>query len=157
MKCLISNLKRFRAWLAGSNWLFLDDVRTPPPHLSKVFDTVRDFDQFRDWVDTYGIPELVSFDHDLHIEHVEYFINRGGFRNPPDPREGYFFNPTGYECADWLLGKCLELDDYPRFVIVHSANPVGGDQIYGLFTAFTESNRKDITCRKIRWGVRPPR
>jgi hypothetical protein len=154
-------LKRFmgrmRAWVAGSNWLFLDDVRNPPAHLSKVFDTVRDFDQFKEWVETYGIPELVSFDHDLHIEHVEYFFNRGGFRNPPDPREGYFVNPTGYECADWLIRRCIELDRYPRFVIVHSANPVGSEQIYNMFSAFTGDFKTEVKCRKIRWGIKPRR
>lgn len=141
--------------MTGRNFLFLDDSRMPPEHLSKVFDTVRDFDQFRDWVETHGIPELVSFDHDLHIEHVEYFINKGGFRSPPDPREAYFCNPTGYECAGWLMEKCKDSGNYPRFVIVHSANPIGGDQIYSMFTAFTQSHNTETKCRKIRWGVKP--
>ncbi len=144
-------------WFAGNDWLFLDDVRKPPAHLSKVFDTVRDFDQFRDWVETYGIPELVSFDHDLHHEHVEYFFGGGGFRNPPDPREGHFCNPTGYDCADWLVRRCIELDRYPRFVVVHSANPVGSQQIYDMFSAFTGNSKTEVKCRKIRWGVNPRR
>lgn len=133
----------------------MDDGRNPPDHLDRMFHTVRDFDSFREWVEVNGIPELVSFDHDLHWEHTEYFFSKGGFSSPPDPREAFFRQPTGYDCAVWLLDRCLEQGRYPRFVIVHSANPIGSDQIHELFTAFCGSHNTEIQCRKMRWGVKP--
>lgn len=142
-------------FLAGRRWLFLDDTRVPPKHLSKVFDTVRSHDEFKEWVETYGIPHLVSFDHDLHPEHVSFFFDRGGFRNPPDPTHEIFFNPTGYDSAKWLAERCVRDNVFPSIVIVHSSNPVGGDRIYSLFTGLTQSHNTETRCRKIRWGVNP--
>ena len=148
---------RVRTFLFGRRWLFLDDTRNPPEHISKVFDTVRCHDEFTDWVETYGIPHLVSFDHDLHPEHIAFFFERGGFRNPPDPSHEIFHNPTGYDSAKWLADRCVESGRYPEYVIVHSCNPKGGDRIYGLFTGLTESRNTHTTCRKTRWGVSPKR
>jgi hypothetical protein len=148
---------RVRTFLFGRRWLFLDDTRTPPEHMCKVFDTVRSHDEFVLWVETYGIPHLVSFDHDLHPEHVSFFFDNGGFRNPPDPSDETFVNPTGYDSAKWLADRCVELDVYPKYVVVHSANPKGGDLIYDLFTGLTESRKTGTECRKTRWGVNPKR
>lgn len=157
MKLLRRLYGRIRVFLNGRRWLFLDDTRTPPEHISKVFDTVRTHEEFTEWVETYGIPHLVSFDHDLHPEHVDFFFGRGGFRNPPDPSHEIFHHKTGYDSAKWLARRCEEFDRYPRYVIVHSCNPKGGDLIYNLFTGLTESRKTETTCRKIRWGVSPKR
>jgi hypothetical protein len=148
-------IARIRRWLFGRGWLFLDDGRNPPKHLSGAFDTVRDFDGFRDWVEVNGIPYLVSLDHDLHLEHIEYFFGNGGFTCPPDPGSAMFCHPTGYECSKWLLERCETEGVYPKFVIVHSANPKGSDRILNLFTAYAESNKIDMTCLKKRWGTSP--
>lgn len=155
----------YRAWrclrrffwrtLGFRNWVFLDDTRDPPEHLSKVFDTVRSHGEFKRWVDRYGIPDLVSFDHDLHAEHVAFFFERGGFGNPPDPSNEIFLHPTGYDSAKWFLEACSSEGVYPRHVLVHSRNPAGSDRIFSLVTGYTQENRLEITCRKTRWGRSP--
>jgi hypothetical protein len=157
MRLLRRLYARAVALTRGRRWLFLDDTRDPPEHISKVFDTVRSHVEFTEWVDLNGVPDLVSFDHDLHAEHVSFFFDKGGFRNPPDPTHEIFFNPTGYDSAKWLAKRCVETGRYPEYVIVHSNNPVGGDRIYSLFTGLTESRNTGTKCRKTRWGVNPKR
>lgn len=146
-----------RRALSPKRWLFLDDVRNPPGHLRSVFDTARSHAELVAWVEERGIPELVSFDHDLHPEHVSFFFDGGGFRNPPDPSFEVFANPTGYDSAKWLLERCESEGRHPRYVIVHSNNPKGSDRIVSLVTGSTWGSKTEITCRRIRWGETPRR
>jgi hypothetical protein len=110
--------------------LFLDDFRNPKdaftlviPHL-KIFwedgwDIVRSYDEFVNWIEANGIPDFISFDHDLADEHYEDVMN--------NPKLDYsqYREKTGLDCAKWLVDWCvdnkLNLPDYA----VHSANPAG--------------------------------
>ena len=119
--------------------LFLDDIRSPkdaiglvPSHMNQFYwandwDLVRSHDEFVDWIVTNGVPDFVSFDHDLADEHYDEFIN---LRDRSF--EGYVpMEKTGYESAKWLVDHCLDkgvgLPEYQ----VHSANPVGKANIQG--------------------------
>ncbi len=109
--------------------LFLDDIRIPkdaiglvPSNLNQFYFEndwviVRDFHQFCNYLQKFGVPDFVSFDHDLADEHYGYFTTDN------------WVEKTGYECAKWLVDFCLEkgvgLPDYQ----VHSANPVGKKNI----------------------------
>ena len=42
--------------------LFLDDIRKPP---DVDWFIVRNYNQFIDWIDKNGLPDIISFDHDL--------------------------------------------------------------------------------------------
>lgn len=110
--------------------LFLDDFRNPKdaftlviPHL-KIFweddwDIVRNYDEFVSWIEANGLPDFISFDHDLADEHYEDVMN--------NPKLDYsqYREKTGLDCAKWLVDWCvdnkLSLPDYA----VHSANPAG--------------------------------
>jgi hypothetical protein len=110
--------------------LFLDDFRNPKdaftlviPHL-KIFwedgwDIVRSYDEFVSWIEANGLPDFISFDHDLADEHYEDVMN--------NPKLDYsqYREKTGLDCAKWLVDWCvdnkLSLPDYA----VHSANPPG--------------------------------
>jgi hypothetical protein len=46
--------------------LYLDDERTP---FDSRIDVVRNFDGFVAYITTKGVPDLISFDHDLSSEH----------------------------------------------------------------------------------------
>lgn len=120
--------------------LFLDDVRMPinaynlvteKPGLytSDDWDIVRNYKEFVNYITTNGLPDLISFDHDLSLEHIKYFFNNGGHQNPPDPSDADFIEKTGYDCAKWLVNYVednnLKLPEY----IVHSANPIGRKNI----------------------------
>ncbi len=85
-----------------SRRLFLDDVRAPP---DESWDVVRSFDEFVRFIETNGMPDEISFDHDLG--------------------DGV---PSGMDCAKWLVETERPL---LRFA-VHSANPPGRANIEGL-------------------------
>lgn len=96
--------------------LFLDDERNPgkdfPPGLSYV---VRSYDEAIDYVNNYGLPAFISFDHDLGEEE------------------------TGYDFAKWLVDYCIILDIKPTFnFYVHSQNPIGKTNIEELLNNFKE-------------------
>jgi hypothetical protein len=45
--------------------LYLDDIRTPK---TKGWDIVRSYDEFVKWIEENGLPDKLSFDHDLGEE-----------------------------------------------------------------------------------------
>jgi hypothetical protein len=121
--------------------LYLDDVRMPRhsyPAMSRRAGTeasvyqnddwniVRTYDEFVNWIKQNGLPDLISFDHDLADEHIQYYFDNGGHRNPPNPQETTFTEKTGYDCAKWLVDYCVENNKSLPDYLVHSANPVGG-------------------------------
>jgi hypothetical protein len=109
--------------------LFLDDIRIPkdcanglvPSHLNKLYwdndwNIVRSYNSFVAWIVKNGLPDFISFDHDLADIHYTMDFsdkNDGGKEK------------TGYECAKWLVDYCMDQNlEIPSF-IVHSQNPVG--------------------------------
>ena len=96
--------------------LYLDDLRPTP----EGFDKVYDFEEFIDLIIQNGLPDFISFDHDLG--------------------EG----KSGFDCAKWLVGYCLDSNlKLPEF-LVHSQNPVGKENIDGLFSNFSKFINKSI-------------
>lgn len=109
--------------------LWLDDLRDPNRYFNKKSESgafmrnkgfyddlfskydinfiwVKNFDEFTNYILKNGIPEFVSFDHDL---------GKGMSK--------------GLDCAKWLKGFCEETgQEFPRF-FVHSANPNGRREI----------------------------
>lgn len=120
--------------------LFLDDIRIPkdaiglvPSIMNKLYwendwIIVRSYSEFCNHIQNFGIPDFVSFDHDLADDHYnDLFSDDNWTKDDNDIVLKYdeYKEKTGYECAKWLVDFCLEnsltLPDY----IVHSANPVG--------------------------------
>lgn len=128
--------------------LFLDDIRDPyididdisqpqwdyhsvisayhytfyAPFRDEYWEIVRSYDEFVNVVTKYGVPELVSFDHDLGTEH---------YNNDQTNVIDYlsFEEKTGYDCAKWLCNYCQENNiKFPKYY-VHSMNPVGTQNI----------------------------
>lgn len=90
--------------------LWLDDLRIP----SKEYKWIKDYKEFINHIETYGLPDFISFDHDLGEEE------------------------TGYDCAKWLVEYCLNNDKkLPNFK-VHSMNPIGKRNIEYLFKNFND-------------------
>lgn len=94
--------------------LFLDDERTPeqvrwvdlPKNVEWVI--VRNFVDFCNTVQNRGIPEFISYDHDLGDEIVRR---------------------DGYACAWIMIDACEDAKvKHPNFQ-VHSMNPVGAENI----------------------------
>ena len=113
--------------------LFLDDIRYPIEayHYTKQFiflrndwHIVRNYEQFVNRILEKGLPEMISFDHDLADE---YYLKQ-------DSRE--FVEKTGYDCAKWLVEYCMDYYlDLPEFYC-HSMNPVGKKNILSLLKNF---------------------
>lgn len=113
--------------------LYLDDIRNPT---TKGWDIVRSYDEFVDYVTKNGVPDMVSFDHDLGMEHIKFYFDNGGHENPPNPQEVQFETKTGYDVAKWLCDYCYENGlPLPEWN-VHSANPVGRDNIISVLKSF---------------------
>lgn len=90
--------------------LYLDDVRNPK---SEGWTIVRNYEEFVKYIEKNGLPDEISFDHDLG-ENIK----------------------TGYDCAKWLCEYCWGNGlPIPNFN-VHSANPVGRDNIIQILQSF---------------------
>jgi hypothetical protein len=101
--------------------LWLDDLRPVPDN---TWDIVKNYEEFVAYITTNGVPELISFDHDLGSEHYKalfkcpkkHILNKG------------FIKKTGYDCAKWLV----ENDYKINYFKVHSMNPIGAINIETL-------------------------
>lgn len=99
--------------------LYLDDERFPKSSGWKI---VRSYEEFISTVKERGVPSCISFDHDLG--------------------EGSL---SGHECVKWLIHYGIE-NDIPVEEIeinVHSANPVGKENIEKLFDSFVRFKKRD--------------
>ncbi len=86
---------------------------------------VKDYDEFVDWIQENGLPNVIGFDHDL--ADVVY-SKRGNI----DILKSTWKEKTGMDCAKWLVDYCIEhKKKIPQF-FVQSANPVGKKNIITL-------------------------
>jgi hypothetical protein len=105
--------------------LFLDDIRVPgtafnymkdPRYNNLEWVIVRNFREFVAVIEKRGIPELVSYDHDLADIHYSMGVESFSYHEE-----------TGLECAKYLISQ-LQGNKHPTYII-HSANPVGAKRI----------------------------
>lgn len=104
--------------------LFLDDIRTIDQVYKNKYQEyvhVFNYEQFCEWIESNGLPDIISFDHDLSIDHYA-----GDFSK----------EKTGMDCAKWLVEYCLDNNkECPEF-LVHSQNVVGKQNIFSLLNGF---------------------
>ena len=119
--------------------LFLDDERVPLDCLRYTYNTiyidvdwviVRNYNDFVSYISNHGLPEIISFDHDLadihyrncnHVDKMDY--------ESLDEK-------TGYHCAKWLIDFIISNDlELPK-ILIHTMNPVGRENIDRLFKNF---------------------
>ena len=109
--------------------IFLDDDRMPADvtwvRLPSVdtnthggWHIVRSFEQFVHCIETNGMPQFISFDHDL------------GDVGPDEK--------NGLSCAKWLVDYCLDNETSCPDFEVHSKNPQGALNIHGLLKGFQQ-------------------
>lgn len=124
--------------------LFLDDFRTPEvaskymlargvaPTLYTENDwiVVKNYNEFVNHIEKNGLPDLISFDHDLSDEHYDPSMYKGAAAYAE--AEKRFTEKTGYHCAQWLIEYCIDNKQYIPDFIVHSMNPVGTKNIQEL-------------------------
>jgi hypothetical protein len=118
--------------------LYLDDVRTPTTTIPgyEPWVTVRNYEEFTKHITEFGIPNLISFDHDLAEEHMEDYFQQVANQGYQNPRYNSYKEMTGLNCADWLISYCQENNAVLNSVCVHSHNPVGAVNIQSLINGF---------------------
>jgi hypothetical protein len=115
--------------------LWLDDLRCPiedsenrvPEKFkdSKIL-WARNYKEFEHYLLTYKIG-AISFDHDLHDEHYtpqELWNDYDASMKYQEAKKIFYTEPTGEDCAKWLVNNMFRLDIIPEFYL-HTANPVG--------------------------------
>lgn len=136
--------------------LFLDDERFPFNtstdvlyHIDSAYDLtgdrryktlnwfiVRNFGDFVKIIEEKGLPEILSFDHDLKDFHYYHYQTYTVYTGKIDYEvvEG-----TGYECAKWLINYLSDRDlDAPE-ILIHTQNQIGAKNIKELFDNYKKS------------------
>lgn len=111
--------------------LWLDDMRNPShPYWLEVYPKqlsnnnvvwVKNYSAFVEWIEQNGLPYMIAFDHDL----------------------GESDDKSGMDCAKWLVEYCLDNGKLLPEYIIQSANPVGVENIDGLFKSFRNFRNKN--------------
>lgn len=120
--------------------LWLDDLRNPfldiegrVPKVKGTIEWVLNYEQFVQWIEKFGLPDVISFDHDLADEHYtpkEYWHDYQLSKEYQESRD--YQEKTGMDCAKWLVDYCIDNGVPLPIYYVHSANPVGADNIRGI-------------------------
>lgn len=114
--------------------LYLDDFREPEQSFDHFHNQlyllswviVRNYDEFVKTIEECGVPEMISFDHDLADEHYESQQEYGEYKEK-----------TGYHCAKWFINYCIDNNkELPTEVLIHSMNPAGSLNIKSLFDTY---------------------
>lgn len=101
---------------------------------------VRNYDEFVRVVMANGMPNRVSFDHDLAEEHY-----RPSMYNPDRHYNNYYDNgtfkeKTGFHCAKWLVEYCIKKGlPFPEY-FVHTMNPIGRENIVSYIESFKRAS-----------------
>ena len=111
--------------------LYLDDQRTPTTTIPgyEPWYVVRSYDEFVAWITENGIPDLISFDHDLAEEHMEDYFRQKLETGWQQPAYDSYQEKTGLDCARWLGEYVQKNNAVLKSVSVHSHNPVGAANI----------------------------
>ena len=111
--------------------LYLDDVRTPSNVLPGYhpWKVVRTYDEFISYITEHGMPDFVSFDHDLADEHMNDYYEQVGQQGYQIPSYDQFQEKTGLHAAMWLVEYSQHTNTPINRVSVHSHNPVGAKNI----------------------------
>ena len=119
--------------------LFLDDFRTPQDafyYTKKSFFNLKDwvivrsYDVFVSYIKEYGLPEFISFDHDLMDSHYDYQTVNVDYS---------VLEKTGYHCVKWLVDYCIDNNlTFPEYY-VHSMNVEGKKNIISYIENYKKS------------------
>ena len=127
--------------------LFLDDMRVPKdvtwielPLVHWVI--VRNYSDFVRTIEHDGLPQSVTFDHDIADEHYKEYVAAHDEKNINKGKFQYdkMKEKTGYECAKFMVNYCVDKGLPIPVYYVHTLNPIGYENIISIL----ESARKMI-------------
>jgi hypothetical protein len=105
--------------------IFVDDIRIPLDEEWIIIKSYSDFIYFINNNDFNSIKEI-SLDHDLGLNEDE--------------------EKTGYDIAKWLIEYSIDNNIILPLIKVHSANPVGSNNIISLINRYLISLYLEPTC-----------
>lgn len=128
--------------------LYLDDVRTPLADLPNhaPWTVVRNYDEFTAHILSHGVPDFISFDHDLAPEHMNDYFNQLGQQGYQHPKYEDYQEKTGLDCARFLVEYCQTHKQKLGRCAVHSHNPVGANNIQSFINGFKKHMDWDQDC-----------
>jgi hypothetical protein len=147
--------------------LWLDDYRNPyineegrVPKGAWNIVWVTSYKEFVKYILQEGMPHAISFDHDLADEHY----TPPKYWNDYEASKAYqeaqtYKEKTGYDCAKWLVDYCMDSGTMLPQYFVHSANPVGADNIhhylsnYQASTLFNPKIVDRILILDVKWQI----
>lgn len=109
------------------------------PHPVKLLDVTKNtnadwkicryYESFVKAINEFGMPEVISFDHDLHTEHIMHYFNHSKINNG-EILYKKLKHKTGVECAEYIV-KYLKTHPGCKkpTCYVHSANEYGRKNI----------------------------
>lgn len=138
--------KLLRKYTKSMYNLFLDDTRSPIDvyrytfkyiYVENEWTIVRNYDEFVKVIETNGVPDIISFDHDLADEHY------GTHDHLTQDEYDLYTEKTGYHCAKWLINYCIDKGlDLPKTILIHTMNAVGARNIASLFNTYEKVHGK---------------
>ena len=128
--------------------LYLDDQRTPTTTIPGYhpWQVVRNYDEFVSWIEKNGVPDLVSFDHDLAKEHIDDYFNQKLNIGWQQPSYDTYKEKTGLDCARWLCEYVQKNNLKLNLCSVHSHNPIGAVNIQSYINGFKKHMDWDQDC-----------
>jgi hypothetical protein len=128
--------------------LYLDDQRTPTTTIPGYhpWEVVRNYDEFVAWIEKNGVPDLVSFDHDLAEEHINDYFNQKLNIGWQQPSYETYKEKTGLDCARWLCEYVQKNNLKLNLCSVHSHNPIGAVNIQSYINGFKKHMDWDQDC-----------
>ena len=120
--------------------LYLDDCRNPLITVDGLpWVIARNYEEFKQALDTRGMPEFVSLDHDLYEEHMKmYFYMKANKLKTID--YSVFEHKTGLDCCKILMDFIYEVwEDFPRLGLnLHTHNKYGLQTMYDYLRKETQ-------------------
>jgi hypothetical protein len=128
--------------------LYLDDTRTPTTTIPgyEPWHVVRNYHEFVAWITEHGVPDLISFDHDLADEHMNDYFSQVALNGFQYPTYENYQEKTGLDCARWLAEHIEANNLQLKSVSVHSHNPVGATNIQSYINGFKKHMGWDQDC-----------
>lgn len=128
--------------------LFLDDNRNPedvvsymhsrigqlnPLYMAEGWLIAKNFDEFIKIIENNGLPEKISFDHDLAFEHYESDDLTDLHGIPYDS----YKEKTGLHALKWLVDLHMDMGggDFP-LCILHTQNPTGYENMRSYIVSY---------------------
>ena len=128
--------------------LYLDDTRTattPLPN-SHPWEVVRNYSEYVSWIDKNGLPDFISFDHDLGKEHMDDYFRQILEKGYQHPDYDSYVEKTGLDCARYVVDYCQKHNVPFPSCSVHSHNPVGAMNIHDFINGFKRFTDQPEDC-----------